>query len=134
MTFLFPDGATRLVLLFLVSAPLRVTQMQEERILFFRRYRAALLDYLLGSGESGLARAYELGRDGICGGTGLLQILGAHQKAVNSILEATPATEERLRQLKACEEFLIEALSSFEMVSRGYVELLDRHHMTSPRQ
>lgn len=107
--------------------------MPEERVLFFRRYRAALLDYLLGSGESGLTRAYELGRDGIEGGPGLLQILGAHQKAVNSILESTPPAEERLRQLKACEEFLVEALSSFEMVSRGYVELLERHHMSAPR-
>ena len=91
---------------------------------FFRSYRAVLLDYLAGSGESGLACAYELSRKRIEeDGAGLLQILRVHQRAVNSILQSTPA-DDRLTQLMASDKFLMEALSAFEMAARGYVALL----------
>jgi len=39
--------------------------MAAKTVLFARRYRAALLDYLLGSSETGLARAYDLGRSAV---------------------------------------------------------------------
>lgn len=102
--------------------------MGSQSVLFSRQYRAALLDYLLGSGESGRERAYELGRRAIDSGLGLLQILRVHQRAVNTILESTHKLEEGLRRLKASEEFLMETLSPFEMTYRGYVDLLDRAH------
>jgi hypothetical protein len=92
--------------------------------IFFRRYRAALLDYLIGSGESGLAYAYEFGRMRLDQKTGPLLIVRVHQKAVKSILESTPA-EDRLPRLIASEQFLMEALSTFEMASRGYVALVN---------
>src|SRR5438067_3447332 len=91
--------------------------------IFFRRYRAALLDYLVGSDESGLAYAYEFGRMRMDQNGGPLQIVRVHQKAVKSILESAPA-EDRLSFLMASEEFLMEALSTFEMASRGYVALV----------
>jgi hypothetical protein len=91
--------------------------------LFFRRYRAALLDYLVGSDESGLAYAYEFGRMRMDQNGGPLQIVRVHQKAVKSILESAPE-DDRLSWLVASEEFLMEALSTFEMASRGYVALV----------
>ncbi len=96
--------------------------------LFFRRYRAALLEYLLGDSESGLAYAYEFGRDRIDERVGILQIVRVHQRAVKSILESTPE-DQRLARMIAAEEFLMEALSTFEMASRGYVAMLnsERH-------
>lgn len=90
---------------------------------FSRSYQSALLDYVQGSGETGLESAYALGRQGIS--DGLLQFLRVHQNCVNTILESTEAPDERMRLLLACEEFLIEALSPFEMVSRGYFALLN---------
>ena len=99
--------------------------MRSDRAFSFRSYRDALFDYVVDSRESGLARAYELGRKGIDGGSGLLQVLKIHQEAVNSILESTPAADERARRLIATEEFLMEALSTYEMASRGYLEMLD---------
>lgn len=107
--------------------------MARQGILFSRQYRAALLDYLLGSGESGRERAYELGRQAIDSGLGLLQILRVHQRAVNSILESTHKVEESLRRLKASEEFLMETLSPFEMTYRGYVAMLEGHRERSHR-
>lgn len=104
--------------------------MIQTTVLFSRRYRAALLDYLLGSGETGLARAFDLGRAAIDEGIGLLQILRAHQKAVNAVLGSTHNVNESLRRLKAAEDFLMETLGPFEMTYRGYVALLEGDHET----
>ena len=93
--------------------------------LFFRRYRAALLDYLVSRGESRLVFAYEFGRARIDERVGLLQIVRVHQRAVKSILESTPA-RLRLARVIDSEQFLMEALSSFEMASRGYVAMVNR--------
>ena len=100
--------------------------MSAQRLLFSRRYRAALLDYLLGNGETGLSNAYDLGRSAIDEDFGLLQILRAHQRAVNAVLESTHNTNDSLKRLKDAEAFLMETLSPFEMTYRGYVALLER--------
>jgi hypothetical protein len=92
--------------------------------LFVRRYRAALLDYLLGSGEAGLVRAYDLGRTALNERYSLLDILQVHQKSLNAVLESTQSVDEGLRRLKAAERFLMETLSPFEMAYLGYVELV----------
>ncbi|MGZ5475755.1 MAG: phosphatase RsbU N-terminal domain-containing protein [Thermoanaerobaculia bacterium] len=83
-------------------------------------YHAALLDYMLGSGEPGLAHAYELGRSGFDAGCGLLHVLDVHERAVNTILESTPAGDEVRRRVYASTKFLAEAMSAFEMACRGY--------------
>ena len=107
--------------------------MSAQRLLFSRRYRAALLDYLLGNGEAGLSTAYDLGRSAIDEDLGLLQILRAHQRAVNNVLETTRNIGDSLKRLKAAQEFLMETLSPFEMTYRGYVDLLDGQQ-GEPRQ
>lgn len=99
--------------------------MSPHKLMFSRRYRAALLDYLLGNGETGLSNAYDLGRSAINEDFGLLQILRAHQRAVNGVLESTHTTDESLKRLKHAEAFLMETLSPFEMAYRGYVALLE---------
>lgn len=96
-------------------------------MLYSRRYRAALLDYLLSADESGRGRAYELGRLAVHDNLGLLQILKVHQQALDSILESTSTALYRLRQLRASQEFLTESLSAFEMTYRGYLDLLQAH-------
>lgn len=105
--------------------------MPGRRLLFSRRYRAALLDYLLGNGEAGLQNAYELGRTAIEEGLGLLQILRAHQRAIDGVLQSAPSMTESLKRMKAAETFLMETLSPFEMTYRGYVSMIDER---KPRQ
>jgi Phosphoserine phosphatase RsbU, N-terminal domain len=107
--------------------------MSGARIQFSRRYRAAMLDYLLGSGETALVRAYDLGRRALDEGLGLLQVLRAHQRAVDAVLESTHTVKESLSRLKAAEVFLMETLSPFEMTYRGYVALLKGHHQKPPK-
>lgn len=101
--------------------------MGRQTVLFSRQYRAALLDYLLGSGETGLSRAYDLGRTAIDKGVGPLQILGVHQKAINTVLESSHTVNDSLRSVKAAQAFLMESLSAFEMTYRGYVASLEDH-------
>ena len=107
--------------------------MCAQRLLFSRRYRAALLDYLLGNGETGLSTAYDLGRNAIEEDFGLLQILRAHQRAINTVLESTNNVPDSLERLRAAEDFLMETLSPFEMTYRGYVAMLDGQR-DKPRQ
>ena len=61
---------------------------------------------------------------GIDEGSGLLQIVQVHHQAVNAILEATPSANGHLPAIYASEEFLMEALSTFDLASRGYLALL----------
>jgi hypothetical protein len=98
--------------------------MGKPLVLFARLYRAALLGYLLSGGETQRARAYDLGRTAIAEGFSLLDILRTHHRAVNTLLEATPDARRSLVRLRAAEDFLLEALSPFEMVCRGYVAML----------
>ena len=105
--------------------------MPGRRLMFSRRYRAALLDYLLGNGEAGLQNAYELGRTAIEEDLGLLQILRAHQRAIDGVLQSAPSMAESLKRMKAAETFLMETLSPFEMTYRGYVSMIDGR---KPRQ
>lgn len=93
-------------------------------VLFARLYRAALLGYLLNGEEKQRARAYDLGRQAMCDGFSLLDLLRAHNRAVNTLLEATPDTRRVLLRTKAAQDFLLDAVSPYEMVCRGYVASL----------
>jgi two-component system sensor histidine kinase UhpB len=106
--------------------------MPRQEIQFARRYRAALLDYLLHTDETGLSRAYDLGRRAMLGGFGLLAVLRTHQREVAEILEATHDADRSAHQLRAAQEFLMEALSPFEMTTRGYLDLLSQSDQRQP--
>ena len=98
--------------------------MAKALVLFARLYRAALLGYLLSTGEKQRARAYDLGRTAIGEGFSLLDVLRTHYRALNTVLEATPDARRGMERLRAAEDFLLEALSPFEMACRGYVAML----------
>jgi len=85
-----------------------------------RAYHDALLEYMQGSGESGLAQAYEFGRSGLHQDAGFLHIIRVHEEALDTIVAATPEISDVRQRLDASAEFLAEALSPFEMAFRGY--------------
>ena len=89
-------------------------------------YYAALLDYVLSSDESGLMHAYDLGRSGLDAGSGLLQILHVHEKAIGMILNSSSLDDHTRRRMEASNRFLSEALSPFGMATDGYRELVKR--------
>jgi hypothetical protein len=95
-------------------------------MLFARRYRAALLDYLLGSDEAGLVRAYELGRAAMREGLGLLEILRVHQGTTRTIVGSARDVDVMLKTLDAAAEFLM------EMAYRGYAASREDVHVPRP--
>ena len=102
----------------------RLSSVGTHAALFARRYRAALLDYLLSAGEAGLTRAYDLGRGALDDGIGVLSLVHTHQRALEVVVRSAHSVNEALKRLEAAELFLIEALSPFELTHRGYVALV----------
>jgi signal transduction histidine kinase len=85
---------------------------------FGRSYQDALQGYLRDLGEEHLNRAYEIGRDAMVGGLGVLEMAAWHDHALRHVL----ASEEVADQRQVCEaasRFLAESLSPFEMSHRG---------------
>jgi|SRR5882672_2078486 len=80
--------------------------------LFGKNYQEALQEYLQNMGEVHLNRAYEMGRDALIAGLGILEVVAAHQTAIDE-------TIVRARALNATSRFLAECLSPFEMSHRG---------------
>ena len=90
-----------------------------------RDYGSALKSYLAGGGESGLKRAYDLGRLAMNEETGLLAMILLHRQALESALRKAGAAA-RSRALARAMEFLAESLAPFEMAHRGFQDAYAR--------
>lgn len=95
----------------------------EQKSPSLRAYRTALERYVEGGGEPFLTQAYELGRNGLDAGAGVMHIVHVHWTAVNTVIATASDDQEIRRRLHASTEFLVEALSPFEMAYRGYCDL-----------
>ena len=84
------------------------------------RYVEALDAYLARPDEEALSAAYQLGRDALASGLGVLAMATVHGKALTRILQQRPA--DTLAQVAAAEDFFRELLSPFEMTLRGFAE------------
>jgi PAS domain S-box-containing protein len=90
---------------------------------FAEEYTAALRDYLRGSGEAGLQRAYELGRQALAGKLGVLDMGRVHHEAlVRASADLAPPAHDA-EMVKAATRFFIESLTPFEMTHRGVGDL-----------
>jgi len=85
---------------------------------FGQSYRDALQNYLRDLGEEHLHRAYEMGRDALVGGLGILEVAAWHQEALRRLGLIEEGTD-RGRTSEAAGRFLAECLSPFEMSHRG---------------
>src|SRR5690349_10659333 len=88
---------------------------------FADAYAAALEGHLLRSGEQALHRAYELGRQALAEGLGLLDITLFHHGALARFL-GEHETDQHETLLEVAADFLAECLSPFEMTLLGYKE------------
>src|SRR6185369_853428 len=75
-----------------------------------RQYAAAFLRYLAEEQEAILQEAYELGREAIARGLGVMDMARVHQWALTSCLASAPG-EMRSCALNAAESFFLETLS-----------------------
>ncbi len=87
---------------------------------FRKRYRLALESHLNGAGEDSLKQAYDLGRQALDGGMGLLEMTALQQGALNGILAERHDGEKSTTTIKSAQEFFSESLSPFEMTQRGF--------------
>jgi two-component system response regulator AtoC len=90
------------------------------------QYASALQEYLSGSGEAGLQRAYELGRKAIGDGLGVLEMVAIHETSLLSAAQVGQAPDEQAQTRQRAANFLLESLSQFEMALRGYQEEVKR--------
>jgi signal transduction histidine kinase len=86
------------------------------------QYAAALRDYLAGAGEAALHLVYQIGREGIGHGSGLLQIAALHHEALATLFSRTPTPDDCARTVRAAGSFFAESLAPFEMAHRGFRE------------
>src|SRR5690349_19642610 len=87
-----------------------------------RHYADALHEYLAHEQEAALERAFELGRQAVGCGLGVLEMATIHQDSVAKVLRPTPGSMGRSQCLRAAEAFFLEALSPFEVTHRGFRE------------
>lgn len=89
---------------------------------FQKCFLSALQEFLSQDNETGLERAYELGREAIAGGLGVLDVTSAYQESVQFLLSGASGPEERAGIGTKSAAFFSESLSPFEMTHRSYRE------------
>ena len=87
------------------------------------RYAQAFDRHLAeGGGESSLGAAYDLGRKAVEDRLGAIDLAEAHHLALAGVLAQAPP-ERHAELVGSAAEFLREALSTFEIAARGYIEV-----------
>jgi hypothetical protein len=87
-----------------------------------RDYMPPFLSYLTRRDEEGLRAAYELGRNAMLSKISILHLVQVHHAVLVDVLVTAKTTEELEDIGRAAAEFLVDALSSFEMTQRGFIE------------
>jgi GAF domain-containing protein len=102
------------------------------RAAFGASYEAAFHAFLAAEDENGLHNAYQLGREAVSDQIGLLELAHAHHAALMSAVAGVSETTDAQRVTRAAADFLLEALSAYEIVHRGFAEA--RETVASQRQ
>lgn len=84
-----------------------------------QRYREILQEYIKEGGETLRSRGYELARQALVDGRGVLDIADIHHRALQQICAESQC---EVHLLKAAGDFFAECLSPFEMSHRGAQE------------
>jgi signal transduction histidine kinase len=84
------------------------------------QYAAGLQAYFETEGETALERAYEVGRQAVARGLGVLDMTALHAEALMAALAGARTAEESRRMVERSAHFLSESLAPFEMIHRGF--------------
>jgi hypothetical protein len=98
-----------------------VTSTKRQR--FQRDYAPVFLRYLSERSEPELRAAYELGRRALVEQVSVLELARIHHTVLLDVLKSHRTAEELEDIAGAASEFLVEALATFEMAQRGFMEL-----------
>ena len=83
-----------------------------------RSYRATLLRHLTRQEEASRSAGYELGREALVAGVGLLELVTVHHRVLAEVLRESPP-EKVPAVAVAAADLLLEVLASYDMVQRG---------------
>jgi len=111
--------------------------MTDEQLLTRLRqnYAAAFVGYLTQRHEAGRRAAYELGRDALAHRVSMLDLVHIHHQVWLDILTTVRTPTETQDAARAAAEFLVEALASFDMTQRGFMEkAVDPQQRRRPNQ
>lgn len=87
---------------------------------FEHKYRRALQASLAQGGETPLHDAYELGREALASGMGLLDLVNTHHVSLLGIIGDNPLPHAgTARRIELAGRFLVECLSPYQMVQLG---------------
>jgi signal transduction histidine kinase len=86
------------------------------------QYSIALREYCSGGGEAALLRAYDLGRDAVAVGMGVIEMSTLHQGALVENLLAMLALDGSTHVATRASEFFAECLAPFELTRWGFQE------------
>src|SRR5919202_6584678 len=87
------------------------------------RYEAAFREWLVTRDERERGTAYALGREAVSAHLSVMELAEAHHRAAREALREVDEPEARAAVLDAAAAFLREALSTFEIAHRGYLEM-----------
>lgn len=85
-----------------------------------QQYAAAVQIYLAGREESALERAYEIGRDAVSAGIGLLEMTAIQRQVLAATLRERAPADDAAGLAERMMDFFGECMGAFEMVYRGY--------------
>jgi light-regulated signal transduction histidine kinase (bacteriophytochrome) len=91
--------------------------------MFETAYRHSLRECIAGAGEVALQHGYELGRQAIRNGLGVMDIVSAHRKVLLEILADARTAEDSLQAVRSSQDLFTECLAPFELTHRGFLEV-----------
>ncbi|MGH7123257.1 MAG: histidine kinase dimerization/phospho-acceptor domain-containing protein, partial [Stellaceae bacterium] len=106
----------------MARAACREVAVMAVRSSFERRYRRSLAAHIEGHDDE---EALDLGRSALAEGRSLLDVVAVHQAAVPELVKSSRGAELR-RRFERTEEFLSQAVAPFEMINRGWREMIER--------
>ena len=89
---------------------------------FKTRYQRSLAAHLEGSSDED---ALDLGRSALAEGRSLLDVMAVHHAVVSELMKSSDGPELR-RRFENADEFLSQAVAPFEMINRGWRDMVDR--------
>jgi|SRR5579863_545029 len=89
---------------------------------FESQYLGKLEGYLRDRGEDTLEDAYELGRQALAQGMGILDMAAIHQQAVLKIMTRSGAPRKNVEAAERAGEFFAQSAAPFEMTHRAFGE------------
>jgi signal transduction histidine kinase len=93
---------------------------------FYEAYCLLLHAFLSGDGEEALSQSYELGRQAMLSGLGLIDLIELHHMALDALGPLPP--EDAVSLTRGALVFLEECLSPFELTHRGYRDAVGLAH------